>query len=699
MRILNLIWALLLMTHVTVAAKVIKVACVGNSITYGANILNREQNSYPAQLQAYLGGEYEVRNYGVSGTTLLSKGDYPYTATPAYRQALDFQPDIVLIKLGTNDTKPQNWRFHHEFEADYQKLIEQFRNLDSHPRIILLVPVRCFLTDETSISPLRISQSVRPAVEQIAWKNGLEILNLYSLFGDNWEPHLMPDRLHPSAIGAGRMAQVIGAYLKQAYATCHTQDMPFLKDAATFNFHGYCGYDFRFEGANCKIVKPYGEAPGKPWVIRARFWGHEPQTDIALLEHGFHIMYCDVADMYGSPEAVKRWNRFYKMMVKQGFRRQVVLEGMSRGGLIVYNWAAENPNKVACIYADAPVMDIKSWPMGCGKGQESADDTKRMLSAYGFADEEEARAWSHNPLDRAKVIARAKIPCLHVVGDADTVVPVDENTTPFVTAMQKYGGQIKVVHKPGIGHHPHSLANPRTIVDFILRATGLYVNECTHAVPGNEYREGAGWKPGTEWHAQAEDIRQTLKGRHLKLLWLGNSISQGWGGRRAAVTYKPGLEVMDSTAWETAGISGDGTQHLLWRLQHDDYNVCRPENVVIAIGVNNLIGGYDEPEDVAEGIIKVTEEAERQFPQARIWVLGLLPAGKDAESRLRMQANAVHELLQKHEFGRARYVNPSAWFLTEDRKARSDYYIGDYIHLSTEGYRRWAEEVKKMTGM
>lgn len=192
MRILNLIWALLLMTHVTVVAKVIKVACVGNSITYGANILNREQNSYPAQLQAYLGGEYEVRNYGVSGTTLLSKGDYPYTATPAYRQALDFQPDIVLIKLGTNDTKPQNWRFHHEFEADYQKLIEQFRNLDSHPRIILLVPVRCFLTDETSISPLRISQSVRPAVEQIAWKNGLEILNLYSLFGDNWEPHLMP---------------------------------------------------------------------------------------------------------------------------------------------------------------------------------------------------------------------------------------------------------------------------------------------------------------------------------------------------------------------------------------------------------------------------------------------------------------------------------------------------------------------------
>ena len=96
------------------------------------------------------------------------------------------------------------------------------------------------------------------------------------------------------------------------------------------------------------------------------FWGHEPQTDIALLEHGFHIVYCDVADLYGSDKAVQRWNSFYKRMVKAGFNKKVALEGMSRGGLIVYNWAAQNPEKVACIYADAPVMDFKSWPMGQG---------------------------------------------------------------------------------------------------------------------------------------------------------------------------------------------------------------------------------------------------------------------------------------------------------------------------------------------
>lgn len=86
----------------------VRVACVGNSITFGAGIPNREANAYPAQLQAYLGDGYEVRNFGVSATTASPRGDHPYTATEAYRASLDFAPDIVLLKMGTNDTKPQN---------------------------------------------------------------------------------------------------------------------------------------------------------------------------------------------------------------------------------------------------------------------------------------------------------------------------------------------------------------------------------------------------------------------------------------------------------------------------------------------------------------------------------------------------------------------------------------------------------------
>ena len=86
----------------------IKVACVGNSITYGAGIVNREKNSYPAQLQVYLGDKYEVRNFGSNGATAFHEGDYPYVQTEAYKQAIAYSPDIVFIKLGTNDSKPQN---------------------------------------------------------------------------------------------------------------------------------------------------------------------------------------------------------------------------------------------------------------------------------------------------------------------------------------------------------------------------------------------------------------------------------------------------------------------------------------------------------------------------------------------------------------------------------------------------------------
>ena len=86
---------------------------------------------------------------------------------------------------------------------------------------------------------------------------------------------------------------------------------------------------------SCRLVAPLQAAKGHPWVLRARFWGHEPQTDIALLERGFHIAYCDVTDLYGSPKAVKRWDAFYKQMTALGLNKKVGLEGMSRGALIV----------------------------------------------------------------------------------------------------------------------------------------------------------------------------------------------------------------------------------------------------------------------------------------------------------------------------------------------------------------------------
>lgn len=239
-----------------------------------------------------------------------------------------------------------------------------------------------------------------------------------------------------------------------------------------FNFGGYEGHELTIGGVACKVVEPRTTAPGKPWLIRARFWGHEPQTDLALLERGFHITYCDVADMYGSPAAVARWDAFYDVMRSAGLAKRVALEGMSRGGLIVYNWAAANPSKVACIYADAPVMDIKSWPMGEGEYTGSDVDTEQMLKAYGFTSREDALLWQGNPVDHARVVVKARIPVLHVVGDADVVVPVDENSTVIEKRLKELGyTNFQIIRKPGVGHHPHSLKDPTQIVNFILNAT------------------------------------------------------------------------------------------------------------------------------------------------------------------------------------------------------------------------------------
>ena len=155
MRQILIICFLLVFPAVIRAEKTLKVACVGNSITYGAGIAGRENNSYPAQLQQLLGEGYRVENFGHNGATAASWGDYPYTDMPEFERSKEFAPDIVLLKLGTNDTKPQNWRGAEPFAAELGRLADTYHNLPSHPQVIVLTPVRCFLTEEGTISRRR----------------------------------------------------------------------------------------------------------------------------------------------------------------------------------------------------------------------------------------------------------------------------------------------------------------------------------------------------------------------------------------------------------------------------------------------------------------------------------------------------------------------------------------------------------------
>jgi len=239
---------------------------------------------------------------------------------------------------------------------------------------------------------------------------------------------------------------------------------------AKTTWNGYDRYDFVVDGRRCCVVVPRTTAEGKPWIWRARFFGHQPQADLALLAKGFHLVYIDVGGLFGSPKAVAHWNAFYRYLTEQhGFAKKAALEGMSRGGLIIFNWAAANPDKVACIYADAPVCDFKSWPGGKGKGRGSPGDWLACLRVYGLT-EDEALAYRHNPIDNLRPLATAGVPLLHVCGDADTVVPIEENTRIVEQRYKQLGGQITVIAKKGVGHHPHSLEDPTPIVQFVLRS-------------------------------------------------------------------------------------------------------------------------------------------------------------------------------------------------------------------------------------
>jgi len=185
----------------------VKVACVGDSITYGHGIADREHDAYPGALAALLGEKYEVVNFGISGRTLTDTGDSPYMAEQIYRDALAFNPDVVTIKLGTNDSKPFNWGLGEaRFKSDLKHLVNSFRELPSKPRIILCLPAPAYRTN-WEISDSVIVAGVIPYIEQVASEEGLEIVDLRTplLNHNEW----FPDGIHPNEEGSMCIAKVL----------------------------------------------------------------------------------------------------------------------------------------------------------------------------------------------------------------------------------------------------------------------------------------------------------------------------------------------------------------------------------------------------------------------------------------------------------------------------------------------------------
>jgi pimeloyl-ACP methyl ester carboxylesterase len=245
------------------------------------------------------------------------------------------------------------------------------------------------------------------------------------------------------------------------------------------NWKGFVRYDFEFSGRACRIVCPDKPANGNPWIWNARFPDWHTDIDSILLTRGFFVTNINTDEFNGSPEGVRVWDEYFRYLTTT-FRLEntVALEGISRGGLYVYNFAKKYPWRVSCIYAEAPVCDIKSWPGGFGKGKGSPADWQLVMKAYNFKDEAEAKSFTDNPVDNLENLAAARVPVLHMIGLNDEIVPPDENTFILIDRYVKLGGIATIVPctrgRQELGGHHFEIETPAFVADFIVQNTRAF---------------------------------------------------------------------------------------------------------------------------------------------------------------------------------------------------------------------------------
>ena len=185
-----------------------RVACIVDSLTWGFTLVDPWRESYPALLQELLGADFTVRNFGCNGASVRADSYTSYAETSAFRSSLTWEPDIVLMMLGSNDCVPQEWD-PVAFRRDYERIVASYRGLPSQPRLILIAPIRMFRVmgfTFMDLSPETLEQGVRPAIKAIAADHGLEFVDLRDVIPDS---RYCYDGVHPQAEGTRLVAEAI----------------------------------------------------------------------------------------------------------------------------------------------------------------------------------------------------------------------------------------------------------------------------------------------------------------------------------------------------------------------------------------------------------------------------------------------------------------------------------------------------------
>lgn len=326
-------------------------------------------------------------------------------------------------------------------------------------------------------------------------------------------------------------------------------------------WHNFERKTFTFNQHKVWIVQPKKALEGNPWIWKAYFPDWHTSIDSILLSKGFHLAYIEANNLFGSPTAMNIWDQFYTYLVNEkGFAHKVALEGISRGGLYVYNWAKRNPLQVACIYGEAPVLDFKSWPGGKGLSKGSQIDWNLLKEDAGFT-EQQATEYKDNPIDHLEGLAACKIPLLHTVGLHDSIVPIAENTTLLFKKYIQLGGSATVypmtIGKQELQGHHFEIENPEAIANFIQ----------SNSYPVKLFKDA---------HLYHQNMG-TLKNSFLqftlhkkgRVAFMGGSITE-WGAWRLKIEQFL-KERFPETQFEfiNAGISSTGSLPGAFRFQQD----------------------------------------------------------------------------------------------------------------------------------
>ncbi len=385
---------------------------------------------------------------------------------------------------------------------------------------------------------------------------------------------------------------IVICYLVLAVVTASTA-----QTIETSTWHGFEKNTFLFEGRRAYIVKPLKNLPGNPWIWQAYFPDWHYEMDSMLVSKGFHIAYIDCSDMFGNPATMQLWTKFYQHLTSQySFSSRPVLEGVSRGGLYIYGWAKRNPDKVSFIYAEAPVLDIKSWPGGKGKGRGSGEDWKKCLSAYNFT-EEQAINFNDNPIDNIESLASYNIPVVHVVCISDSIVPVEENTAVLEKRLLQAGRNIivdKMTENINLEGHHFNISNPQHYADLIINKT----------IPVRDFISSDSF---FELNGKLNNslFKINFK-KELTVAFLGGSITYNHGWRDKLCQYFQETYPQTKFRFIPAGIPSLGSLPHSFRLQSDVLKKGNIDLLFIEAAVNDHANNTKEEiqRKAIEGIIR-----------------------------------------------------------------------------------------------